>query len=261
MRIVPEGTMGAWWAECILSWIGFLTPRRPGDNPNDCAQMYSCPNPTVTFDNFNPIPNFYVDVGSGGPASFTFTAASNASWLTLSPAKGSISSTAPEQRVFASVKDWSKLSSGDNTAVITFTATASGQPDLSVPVTFVATKNTLPSEFKGEFDCTYWWIGPLIPALIKALLREVESSLSKQHTRHERQQYKALLGANFLDLGKQCQPLHHYPFLIQLSPLERVPWRKKLPFLKHLSRWPPIWTENTISSFSTLMVAMSLLTS
>ena len=113
--------------------------------------MYSCPNPTVFMDNFNPISNFYVDVGAGGPAPFTFTAVSNASWLTLSPSKGSISPNAPEQRVFASVSNWSKLSAGQNFATVTFTAVASGQPNLSVPVMFVVTKNAVPSGFKGNF--------------------------------------------------------------------------------------------------------------
>lgn len=125
---------------------------RPGDNPNDCAQQYSCPNPTVLLDNFNPISNFYVDVGAGGPAPFTFTAVSNASWLALSPAKGSISPSAAEQRVFASVSDWSKLSAGQNFATVTFNAVASGQPDLAVPVMFVVTKNSVPSGFKGDFS-------------------------------------------------------------------------------------------------------------
>jgi hypothetical protein len=138
MRIVPEGTLGAW----------------PGDNPNQCAQGFSCPPPTVTLDNFSPISNLYFDVGAGGPASFTFAVTSNASWLTLSPAKGSISSSSPEQRVFASVKDWSKLAAGANTAQITFVATTKGQPSLSVPATFIATKNTPTSGFKGFVEGT-----------------------------------------------------------------------------------------------------------
>ncbi|KAF9481597.1 hypothetical protein BDN70DRAFT_517933 [Pholiota conissans] len=138
MRIAPEGTLGAW----------------PGDNPNQCAQGYGCPPPSITLDNFSPISNRYIDVGSGGPAPFTFTATSNVSWLTLSPAKGSISPTAPEQRVFASVTDWSKLSAGVNSAQITFTATSSGQPPLSVPVMFYATKNSPSSGFKGFVEGT-----------------------------------------------------------------------------------------------------------
>ncbi|KAF8154169.1 hypothetical protein B0H34DRAFT_720746 [Crassisporium funariophilum] len=138
MRIIPEGTLGAW----------------PGDNPNQCAQGYSCPPPTITLDNFSPIKDRYIDVSAGGPSSFTFTASSNVPWLKLSTTKGSITATAPEQRVFASIPDWTQLKAGANNAIITFTATASGQPPLSVPVTLVATKNALASGFKGFVEGT-----------------------------------------------------------------------------------------------------------
>lgn len=131
-------------------YLLILIFHRPGDNPNQCAQGYSCPPPSITLDNFSPISNRYIDVGAGGPAPFTFTTSSNVSWLTLTPAKGSISPNAPEQRVFISVPDWSKLSAGLNSAQITFTATSSGQPALAVPVMFYATKNAPASGFKGE---------------------------------------------------------------------------------------------------------------
>lgn len=134
MRVTPEWTLGTW----------------PGDNPNQCAQGYSCPPPTVNFDNFAPIQNFYFDISAGGPDAFTFTASSNESWLTVSPNHGSISSTSNELRVFASVPEWSKLSAGANTATITFTATSTSQPVLVLPATFVAQKNTLPASFKGK---------------------------------------------------------------------------------------------------------------
>ncbi|GLB44507.1 putative glycosyl hydrolase family 115 [Lyophyllum shimeji] len=133
MRIVPEGTLGAW----------------PGDNPNQCAQGYGCPPPSISLDPFAPFGNRYIDVGAGGPVPFTFTATADQPWLALSPAQGSISPSAPEQRVFASVKDWSQLQDGVNTATITFTATAKGQPNLKVTVGFTANKNTLPGGFKG----------------------------------------------------------------------------------------------------------------
>jgi hypothetical protein len=138
MRLVPEGTLGAW----------------PGDNPNDCAQQYSCPNPTVTLDNFSPITDLYFDVGAGGPAPFTFTVTSNVTWLKLSASKGSISPDAPEQRIFVSVADWDNLDAGSNEAEINFTATASGQPQLIVPVTFIAIKNVPSSGFKGFVEGT-----------------------------------------------------------------------------------------------------------
>ncbi|KAG6840546.1 hypothetical protein C0991_005863 [Blastosporella zonata] len=134
MRISPEGTMGTW----------------PGDNPNQCAQGYSCPYPTVTLDPYSPFGNLYIDVGAGGPAPFTWNVTSNATWAVASLTKGSISPSNTEERVFISVKDWDSLVVGANTAVFTFTAIASGQPPLAVPVTLVATKQAaLPNGFKG----------------------------------------------------------------------------------------------------------------
>jgi len=88
-------------------------------------------------------------VGAGGPIPFTFTATSNVTWLKLTPNRGSVSPGSPEQRVLASVSDWSKVDAGANNAVITFTATSSGQPNASVTVMFTATKNTPPANFKG----------------------------------------------------------------------------------------------------------------
>ncbi|KAF8900162.1 hypothetical protein CPB84DRAFT_1847412 [Gymnopilus junonius] len=140
MRIAPEGSLGAW----------------PGDNPNQCAQGYSCPPFTMTLDNFSPISNRFVDVGAGGPQPFTFTVSSNVSWLQFTPSKGSISPNAPEQRVFISV-DWSKLSAGDSFAQINFNATAPGEFPLgpeSEPMFFVATKNAVAGGFKGFVEGT-----------------------------------------------------------------------------------------------------------
>ncbi|KAF8999865.1 hypothetical protein BDQ17DRAFT_1427597 [Cyathus striatus] len=138
MRIVPEGTLGAW----------------PGDNPNQCSQGYSCPPPTMAIDNFSPIANRYIDVGAGGPIGFTFTVSSNVSWLSVSPSKGTVNAqNSPEQRVFAS-PDWSKLPNGQSNALLTFNATASGQPPLTVTVMFNAQKNALPGDFKGFVEGT-----------------------------------------------------------------------------------------------------------
>ncbi|KAJ8507506.1 hypothetical protein ONZ45_g10131 [Pleurotus djamor] len=97
MRIVPEGTLGAW----------------PGDNPNQCSAGFNCPPPTITLDSNDPFGNRFIDVGAGGPASFTFKVVSNASWVQISPSSGSISPKAPEQRVFFSVKDWSSVSKNE----------------------------------------------------------------------------------------------------------------------------------------------------
>ncbi|KIK66278.1 glycoside hydrolase family 115 protein [Collybiopsis luxurians FD-317 M1] len=140
MRIVPEGSMGAW----------------PGDNMFDCAQQYSCPPPTMTLDSFTPFGNIYIDVGSGGPVSFTWSATSNASWLSLSDTRGSLSPNSPEQRVFVSVPDWSQLPPGSTMAQINFTAVAPNQSDLVVPVFIEAqnTKQNVPSNFTGFVEST-----------------------------------------------------------------------------------------------------------
>ncbi|KAI0772419.1 hypothetical protein BD413DRAFT_545266 [Trametes elegans] len=131
MRIIPEGSSGAW----------------PGDNKNNCAQGYGCPNPSLALDPFVPAGNRFVDVSAGGPTPFTFTVASNVSWLDIAPAKGSISPSAPEKRVFISV-NWDKVT-GAETALLTFNATADDQPPLSVAVTFTANHTVLPPDFKG----------------------------------------------------------------------------------------------------------------
>ncbi|CAL1698338.1 unnamed protein product [Somion occarium] len=131
MRIALEGTAGAW----------------PGDNPNQCADGYNCPPPTLTLDSFAPFGSRFIDVSAGGPAPFSWTASTNASWLKLSQTKGNISPSAPEQRVFLSV-DWSKVT-GASTAQITFTATASNQPKSVQTVGFVANHTVVPDDFHG----------------------------------------------------------------------------------------------------------------
>ncbi|KAJ3733166.1 hypothetical protein DFJ43DRAFT_995830 [Lentinula guzmanii] len=136
MRIVPEGSLGAW----------------PGDDQFDCALGYNCPSPTVILDSFNPFGNVFIDVGSGGPVSFTWNATVNATWLELSTPSGSISPDSPEQRVFLSIPDWSQVPvSAGNLAQVTFTAVAPNQSDLVVPVMVQAqnTKEQVPSNFTG----------------------------------------------------------------------------------------------------------------
>ncbi|KAF9074379.1 glycoside hydrolase family 115 protein [Rhodocollybia butyracea] len=136
MRIIPEGSYGAW----------------PGDDMFDCAQQFNCPAPTVLLDPFNPFGNVYIDVGSGGPVPFTWSATSNVSWLSVSTTNGSQSPSSTENRVFISVSDWSQLDAGSTLAQINFTAVASNQSDLLVPV-MVEAQNTLPqvpSDFTGQ---------------------------------------------------------------------------------------------------------------
>lgn len=121
---------------------------RPGDNPNQCAQGYSCPPPALSVDTFAPIQSPYVDVGAGGPSPFTFTVTSNVTWLKISPASGSISPQNPEERVAIGVSDWAEVN-GAQTALLTFNAVAAGQPNLSVTATFTANHTTVPDDFKG----------------------------------------------------------------------------------------------------------------
>ena len=59
--------------------------------------------------------------------------------------------------MFVSVPNWNQLNEGENNAVVTFTATASGQPALVVPVIFIATKNTPSSGFKGMCGLIVIW--------------------------------------------------------------------------------------------------------
>ncbi|KAJ7245615.1 glycoside hydrolase family 115 protein [Mycena haematopus] len=138
MRISPEGSLAAW----------------PGDNQFQCAAMINCPPPTLNIDQFDPIPNRFIDVGAGGPVPFTFTAVSNSSWLTVSPSHGSISPTNTEERVFASV-DWSQLPDGLSFANISFTA-MSGTPPTTTeyPAFIVANKTSVPGGFKGFVEAS-----------------------------------------------------------------------------------------------------------
>ena len=131
MRISPEGTLAAW----------------PGDNFFQCAAGDNCPPPTITIDPFVTFGNRFVDVGAGGPSSFTFTVTSNVSWLNISPDKGSVDLQNPETRVFFSV-DWSKVT-GAEFAEVSFTANAPGQPVSVAPATFVANHTVVPSDFHG----------------------------------------------------------------------------------------------------------------
>lgn len=134
-RLSPEGTFGAW----------------PGDNPNQCSQGYSCPNPVLTIDPYVPFGNRFVDIGAAGPNPFTFNIASNVSWLTVSDVSGHVSSDVPEKRVYFSV-DWSKVDSRANaTAAVTVNATAEDKTlDLSVGFTLIATHNEVPEDFSGK---------------------------------------------------------------------------------------------------------------
>ncbi|KAI8990365.1 hypothetical protein BD414DRAFT_483368 [Trametes punicea] len=145
MRIIPEGTAGAW----------------PGDNMFNCAAGYGCPDPTLTIDPYVTTGNRYVDVALGGPKGFSFTTTANVSWVKITPGKGSLSPSNPEQRVFLSV-DWDKVT-GVEAALIIFNSSAPTQPSEwrstlpstypspteAVTLTLIANHTVVPDDFKG----------------------------------------------------------------------------------------------------------------
>lgn len=137
MRIALEGSMGAW----------------PGDDMFDCAQMFSCPPPTLpALDNFTPGGSRWIDIGAGGPNNFTWSAISNVSWLIISPSNGSISPSNSnsdiEMRLELSV-NWTQLEQGNSFASIVISANATGQPTETQQIYFVANKTSVPTDFKG----------------------------------------------------------------------------------------------------------------
>ena len=99
------------------------------------------------LDAFVPLQQRFIDVGLGGPDSFSFNVKSNVSWLTLTPSSGAVSAQSPEQRVEVSV-DWSKIE-GTQYAVINFNATVTGASGQVTQVFFVANHTVVPSDFKG----------------------------------------------------------------------------------------------------------------
>lgn len=177
---------------------------RPGDNPNQCAQGYSCPPPSMSFDSFVPVGNRYIDVSAGGPNPFTWTATSSAPWLKLSTTKGSISPQNPEQRVFVSV-DWSQVS-GSQTATIRFTAVAAKQPNLVQTVSFTAVHNTVPSDFRGESPSLGSFFPPVLTLIVlKDSSRVMAAFRSRLLTHQETLLFLASRGPNSLILVELCR--------------------------------------------------------
>ena len=152
MRVALENSLGAWYVICTIleRCRDGLILRRPGDNPNDCAQGYSCSTPVITFDRFVPFGNVFIDIGAGGPNSFTFTASANASWLKLSQSQGSISPQRPEIRLFASV-DWDQVPE-IGYAQINLVAKAANQPTETQTIIFIANHTSVSSNFTGTYS-------------------------------------------------------------------------------------------------------------
>lgn len=121
----------------------------------DCAQMFSCPPPTMpALDNFTPGGTRWIDVSAGGPSNFTWAATSNVSWLIISPSNGSISPSSNiniiDTRLELSV-NWTHLENteGNSFASIMLSANATGQPTETQEILFIANKTVVPSGFTG----------------------------------------------------------------------------------------------------------------
>ncbi|KAH8822674.1 hypothetical protein DL96DRAFT_1714124 [Flagelloscypha sp. PMI_526] len=137
MRVTIEGSAGAW----------------PGDNEKNCALGYNCPPPTVVLDRYSSIKNAYIDVSAGGPLSFSWTATSNSTMISLSSSAGNISPKDNDHRVFVNVKDWSQVPGGTTTVGVTFAAKApalpKGQPNGNVAALVNIVNREAPSDFHG----------------------------------------------------------------------------------------------------------------
>ncbi|KAH7316383.1 hypothetical protein B0J17DRAFT_697231 [Rhizoctonia solani] len=123
----------------------------PGDNSNQCEQGYNCPPPSLPpLDPYTPAKTRYIDVSAGGPNTFSWTASSNASWLTISPSSGDVSPSKPETRLIVSA-DWSKLGNSTGYVAVLIKSVASKQVGAatSVTVNLVAHGRSPSSGFKG----------------------------------------------------------------------------------------------------------------
>ncbi|PIL25859.1 hypothetical protein GSI_11612 [Ganoderma sinense ZZ0214-1] len=133
-----------------------------GDNIESRASDNFCPNPTLTIDPFNHYGNRYVDISAGGPSPFTWAATSDHSRAKISLSGGSISPSAPEQRVFLSV-DWRKVAEVQSAKII-FKATVPGQKSMQSSVTLQANHTAVSSGFHGELS-----IPPVIQTVQRVL--------------------------------------------------------------------------------------------
>ncbi len=86
-----------------------------------------------------------MDIGAGGPSPFRITWAptSDKPWVSISPSEGSISPSAPEQRVVLSVY-WIKVSGMQSTTI-----TVPGQRSVQGTVALKANHTTVSSGFSG----------------------------------------------------------------------------------------------------------------
>lgn len=127
VRYTVENCLGAW----------------PGDNRHNCPLGYACPDPTLL-----PMDQFgqprWVEVGSGGPEDFNFTAEADHDWVKVEPSSGSIKSDgSTDTRVYISI-DWTKAK-GD-TVHVTFSSDDKATPMIvTIPIIHL----TPPPDFLG----------------------------------------------------------------------------------------------------------------
>lgn len=113
----------------------------PGDNQYNCAQGYSCPDPTMLPMDPYGASTRWVEVSSGGPMDVTWTAQPNASWLTVSQSSGTIKADgSTDTKVYISV-NWSKVPQPANSSAsyqtvstVNFTASDGATMIATVPV-------------------------------------------------------------------------------------------------------------------------------
>jgi len=131
MRLSVEGSLGAW----------------PGDDMNNCAQQYSCPDPVLNFlTTFGPTTR-YVDIASSGPVTFTWNTTLSQDWLMVSQATGTVSSGALPTRVLISV-NWTAFPQDNamHMGVVRFESTTGESTGVTIPVIRQAAP---PSGFHG----------------------------------------------------------------------------------------------------------------
>lgn len=163
MRLAIEGSIGAWPGGTLPTHLGprdFELMCYCADNPNQCTLGYNCPPPTLfPLDPYIPVKTRYIDVSAGGPNTFKFTATTNASWLIISPASGTVTTKTKDVRVELSA-DWSKVPSGSSeTALVTLTSSdpTKKQQPISQGIYISANNVAAPSTFKGS-SWFYPWL-------------------------------------------------------------------------------------------------------
>jgi hypothetical protein len=116
IRYTVENSLGAW----------------PGDNQHNCAQGYSCPDPTLLPMDPYGAASRWVDVSSGGPQEVEWTATTNVSWLKIEPSSGKLAPDgSTDTRVYLT-PDWSLCNASH--ALVNFTSSDGAITIVNLPV-------------------------------------------------------------------------------------------------------------------------------